>query len=257
MMKIKSPMQPAVSAPVKRRKPFKTFLLTIAVGLAASAGLVLTFNQPITRAYIKHQSGPKRVLQTSAARLAKNAKKRGNYNAASAVPVSPVNVAKAATSAPASAPVGLVAVPDLQINLPILVGDGNYTMMYGAGQIQPGQVMGQGNYVLASHNMWTNAYYYSHTLLFSALMRAKRGQAIYLTNKRYVYRYVTVDIEHVSPSEWNFAVSPTPGQATVTLLTCNTSGKSRIMVRGNLTGVTAFNKANAKPFTSNLNQYLR
>ena len=115
--------------------------------------------------------------------------------------------------------------------------------------------MGKGNYVMASHDMWTNADYYSKTLLFSPLKQARNGQDIYLTNKKHVYHYVTYDVERILPTQWNYAVDPIKGKRVVTLLTCDTNDRYRIMVRGELKDVSRFNNTTAKPFNAKFNQY--
>lgn len=49
--------------------------------------------------------------------------------------------------------IGEIAIPDLKINLPIFKGVGNTLLIYGAGTMKDEDIMGQGNYSLAGHNM--------------------------------------------------------------------------------------------------------
>ena len=217
--------------------------------------LALIFNKQIMGAYVNHITNSKSAINTSASEMSKNAKKKGNYDPKSAVPVSPANLVKAAIANQSRPVTGLIAMPAIGINLPVFLDDGDYTMLYGAGQLQPDQKMGKGNYVLISHDMWTNADYYSKTLLFSPLKQARAGQDVYLTNKKKVYHYVVTKVERILPTEWDYAAGKVPGKAVITLLTCDTDDRYRIMVRGELKSVKAFNDKTSKPFDSKFNQY--
>ena len=251
VQKVNKSSKPKV--PKSNRKHHVVMGLLISVLMLLS--LALIFNKQIMEAYINHVSNPKSAINTSAAEMSKNAKKKGNYNPDSAVPVSPANLVKAAIANESRPVIGLVAMPEIGINLPVFLDDGDYTMMYGAGQLQPNQKMGKGNYVMVSHNMWTNADYYSKTLLFSPLKQARAGQDIYLTNKQKVYHYVVTNVERIVPTEWDHAAGKVSGKAVVTMLTCDTNDHYRIMVRGELKSVKAFNDTTAKPFNSKFNQY--
>ena len=70
------------------------------------------------------------------------------------------------------------AIPEVEINLPIFKGLDNVNLFYGAGTMKRDQVMGKGNYSLASHHIFTaeNA----SQMLFSPLSHAKNGMKIYL-----------------------------------------------------------------------------
>lgn len=244
---------PKPKVPKSKRK--HRVVIDILISVLMLLSLALVFNKPIMEAYINHVINSKAAINTSALAMSKNANKKGNYDPNSAVPVSPSNLVKAAIANQSRPVTGLVAMPAIGINLPVFLDDGDYTMLYGAGQLQANQEMGKGNYVIASHDMWTNADYYSKTLLFSPLKQAHTGQDIYLTNKKKVYHYVVTTVERILPTEWDHAVGKVPGKAVVTLLTCDTNDHYRIMVRGKLKSVNAFNNTTSKPFNSKFNQY--
>ena len=93
--------------------------------------------------------------------------------------------------------IGGIAIPEVEINLPIFKGLDNVNLFYGAGTMKRDQVMGKGNYSLASHHIFTaeNA----SQMLFSPLSHAKNGMKIYLTDKDKVYTYVIHEVKHVTP----------------------------------------------------------
>lgn len=236
--------------------------IAISVGviiLIAISG-ILIFNKPIMETYVKTQSKPATYLKVSAAEMKQNAErapKDGNFDSDSAVPVSTANLVKAAMANQSNPVVGGISIPALGVNLPILFDSGDYSMLYGAGQLTAEQSMGSGNYVLASHDMWTNESYYSKTLLFSPLKRASVGQDIYLTNKTSVYHYTVYDVRTVLPTAWHDAVDDVLGKNVVTLITCDTDDSRRILVRGELKDVKPFTDDTSKPFNSDFNQYKR
>lgn len=122
--------------------------------------------------------------------------------------------------------IGGIAMPDLQMNLPIHMGTDNAGMYYGAGTISPNQQMGESNYVLASHHS-------KHPeLLFAPLLQAEIGQDIYLTDLEYVYVYDVDNIVEVSPYAVEY-MDPTD-ESIVTLITCSYDLVNRIIVQGSL-----------------------
>lgn len=233
----------------------KRIIIAVVAVAVLGVGLGLIFNQQLMGAWVHHQTKPQAYMTVSKNEMKQNSKKEGNFDANSAVPVSPENLVKAALENKDRPVIGGVAIPALGINLPILLDDSDYNMLYGAGPLQPGQVMGEGNYTLASHDMWTNRSYYSQSLLFSPLVRAEIGQKIYLTDKDKVYEYEIYDKRKVLPEAWNDAVDDIPGKKVVTLITCDTNDEYRILVRGDLKAVHEFNDDTAKPFTEDLNIY--
>lgn len=237
---------------------YKNIINVILIVVLTLIALCLIFNKEITGYYVKHHSEPTTYLKQSKDELQRNAdegNKKGNFDADTAVPVSSSNIVKAAMSNEPRKVIGGISIPELGINLPIMQDSGYYSMFYGAGPLVPNQKMGKGNYVLASHDMWTNGLYYSKTLLFTPLKSAEQGQKIYITNKDKVYMYKIYEVKRVKPSAWDEAVNPTQGKTTITLITCDTDDNYRIMVKGELSKVSDFNDRTAKPFTGEYNDY--
>ncbi|MGZ7204728.1 class A sortase, partial [Streptococcus pyogenes] len=89
--------------------------------------------------------------------------------------------------------IGGIAIPDFGVNLPIFKGLSNVALMYGAGTMKEDQVMGQGNYTLASHHVFGIAG--ASETLFSPLEKSKAGMKIYVTDKENIYVYVITEVE--------------------------------------------------------------
>lgn len=257
-MKIPNNMRPT---PEPRRgiRSIWFWVKLIVVLIVVSISLLLIFNKQAMDVWVKTQSKPEVFMKATPKEIKENvvkSNKEGNFDGDTAVPVSAENIAKAEIENKAKPVLGGVAMPDIGINLPIMMDSGDYSMLTGAGPLLPNQVMGEGNYTLASHNMWTNESFYSKDLLFSPLMNAEIGHDIYLTDKDKVYRYKTIEVDkRVDPSEWDRATDAIPGTAVVTLITCAVDDEFRIMVRGELMEVLPFNEDTTEPFTKDLNQY--
>lgn len=141
--------------------------------------------------------------------------------------------------------IGYVAVPAMGISLPISAGTGGDNLALGAATVLPNQVMGQGNYVLASHMV-----YIGKNLLFSPLYYHKddgvKGQKIYLTDLKNVYEYTTTEYK-VVPSTAIQITDPVPGKKVITLFTCNYShNEGRVVLRGELTKTMAWHDTSKK-----------
>lgn len=135
-----------------------------------------------------------------------------------------------ANKSKAKAPmIGEIAIPELAINLPILHGISDHNLLVGAATMTDGQVMGKGNYSLASH--YSDAA--DETLLFSPLRKAEKGMAIYLTDLDRVYTYQITEIFVVDPSAVH--VLDETGEDVITLVTCeDLAATHRRIVRGKL-----------------------
>ncbi|KXT78686.1 Sortase A, LPXTG specific [Streptococcus sp. DD13] len=142
--------------------------------------------------------------------------------------------------------IGGVAIPDINLNLPIFKGLSNVALMYGAGTMKEDQKMGEGNYALASHHVFNIAG--STEMLFSPLDRAKVGMNIYITDKSKVYTYVITEVTVVEPTAVQ-VIDDEPGKKLITLVTCDDPGATkRTIVKGELveSKTEDYSKANSK-----------
>lgn len=128
--------------------------------------------------------------------------------------------------------IGAMAVPELDMNLPILKGLDNASLAIGAGTMKEGQKMGKGNYALASHSLFYGWRF--EELLFSPLRRAQKGMKIYTRDSENIYTYVIDDIFIVDPDA-GYVAFDSEGDGLITLITCtDTYATQRIVVRGKI-----------------------
>lgn len=119
--------------------------------------------------------------------------------------------------------VGIIEIPDLDINIPILKGINKANLTAGAATMKPEQIMGQGNYPLAGHNMRNK------DLLFGRLMDIEIGSTIILTDKNIVYEYRVYDTQVVPDTATDMLSeekSEERGKPIVSLMTCYHSSKT-------------------------------
>ncbi|MGJ3791711.1 class A sortase [Lactiplantibacillus argentoratensis] len=148
---------------------------------------------------------------------------------------------KAQQAGLANREIAYVKVPSIGLALPIYQGTNQYTLSLGATTYFAHQQMGQGNYVLAGHNMTMPG------VLFSNVPSIKKGATIELVNQHAVYYYHVNRTKTVSPDQPYVGDAPAassvlyqkPSNPQVTLFTCNATGSMREVVQGNLTSTSA------------------
>ena len=120
---------------------------------------------------------------------------------------------------------GQVAIPELNMKIPIYKGVSNYVLATGAGTMKENQKMGEGNYALASHN-----YFGDKTILFSPLVDAKQGMKIYTTDLENIYEYEITSVDIIEPTK---VINDQPGVTEITLITCDDlNATNRYCVKG-------------------------
>lgn len=134
---------------------------------------------------------------------------------------------------------GSIYISDLDIKLPIfkgkpLVKTSKDTMLFGATTNLENQVMGKGNYVLASHIVD------NPNLLFTSLHTLEKGSYIYLYDSKYSYEYrVYKNFEVHNTETW--ILNDIKDYSILTLYTCVPDGKKvpdkRTVVRAVLTDI--------------------
>lgn len=139
--------------------------------------------------------------------------------------------------------IGGIAIPDLDMNLPINKGTNNAGMYYGAGTVWKNQVMGESNYVLASHHSNQPG------LLFQPLAELVNDpeyyksleMEVYLTDLDKVYTYAIDHIYVVDPSRGE--VMYPSDEPMITLITCTYDLENRVIVQGMLRDVVDIERA--------------
>lgn len=133
--------------------------------------------------------------------------------------------------------VGFIAIPSIELNLPILSGTTNKNLQLGATTMKEDQRMGSQNYTLAGHLTQ------STTTLFSPLRKMAIGESVYLTDKSKVYRYRLKSIKIVSPEQVD-ELSDIEDEAILTLVTCeDVGGKQRRILVADLVEETEYNES--------------
>jgi sortase A len=146
--------------------------------------------------------------------------------------------------------IGSIAIPSVDLYLPIGNGVSNETLALAAGTMKANQKMGQGNYALAGHHM------IKHGALFSPLYyKSKVGQMIYVSDAKKIYAYKTSQRTFIKATDVQ-VIDDVPGQKLITLITCDKTGAGRLMIRGKYEQQWSFKSAPTqvqKAFTSHFN----
>ena len=127
----------------------KSIWLKVGAVLLIVIGLLLILNKPIGDQMIKHNQRTALATLTPK-KIKENHKKKGMYDFNK---VKPMNTAQATRGQinQASGAIGAIAIPDVNLHLPIMLGLSNDAMSAGGGTMRKDQVMGKGNYPLAGH----------------------------------------------------------------------------------------------------------
>ena len=208
----------------KKKNKRKNLLINILAGFLILLSIALIFNAKIRDIFMVWNTNKYQVSQVSKEKLEENQDTEAVLSSQWDAQQLPV--------------IGGIAIPEVEINLPIFKGLDNVNLFYGAGTMKPNQKMGEGNYSLASHHIFTaeNA----SQMLFSPLVNAKEGMKIYLTDKEKVYTYVIREVKHVTPDRVD-EIEDREGIKEITLVTCvDYNATERIIVKGDFKEVKPY-----------------
>ncbi|HFD1791370.1 TPA: sortase, partial [Enterococcus faecium] len=136
---------------------------------------------------------------------------------------------------------GTIEIPIIDLNLAIFEGkpfvntkNKTDAMLYGAVTNKKNQVMGRGNYILASHIISNS------DLLFTNINHLEKGDTIVLKDSEYTYKYTVYNNFIVSKDE-TWILNDIKDYSILTLYTCyddNTqSPENRVVIRAVLTDI--------------------
>ena len=208
----------------------KNLLINVLAGFLILLSLALIFNSKIRDIFMVWNTNKYQVSQVSKEKLEENQDTEGNFDFDSVKAISSEAVLSSQWNSQKLPVIGGIAIPEVEINLPIFKGLDNVNLFYGAGTMKRDQVMGKGNYSLASHHIFTaeNA----SQMLFSPLSHAKNGMKIYLTDKDKVYTYEITEVKRVTPDRVD-EIDDRIGVQEITLVTCvDYDETERIIVKG-------------------------
>ena len=224
----------------KKKKKRSNLLTNILAVFLILLSLVLIFNAQIRDIFMVWNTNKYQVSQVTKERIEENKETEGNFDFDSVKSISSEAVLAAQWDAQQLPVIGGIAIPEVEINLPIFKGLDNVNLFYGAGTMKANQKMGEGNYSLASHHIFTaeNA----SQMLFSPLVNAKAGMKIYLTDKDKVYTYEIREVKHVTPDRVD-EIEDRDGIKEITLVTCvDYDATERIIVKGDFKEVKAYSE---------------
>lgn len=209
----------------KKRYFFRNFIILLLLLLS----LALIFNTPIRNMIIAWYSNLYQIRNVSKEDIEKNKDADVSFDFNQVESISTESVLRAQWKSQQLPVIGGISIPDLGVNLPIFKGLSNVALMYGAGTMKENQVMGQGNYTLASHHIFGIAG--ASETLFSPLDKAKNGMKIYITDKETIYVYIITSVESLSPERVD-VIDDYPGKNEITLVTCEDADAIRRTVVG-------------------------
>ena len=218
----------------------KNILINILAGFLILLSLALIFNAQIRDLFMVWNTNKYQVSQVTKEKIEENKETEGNFDFDSVKSISSEAVLAAQWDSQQLPVIGGIAIPEVEINLPIFKGLDNVNLFYGAGTMKANQKMGEGNYSLASHHIFTaeNA----SQMLFSPLVNAKEGMKIYLTDKDKVYTYEIREVKHVTPDRVD-EIEDRDGIKEITLVTCvDYDATERIIVKGDFKEVKAYSE---------------
>ena len=206
----------------KHSKIFKGLMVVV-----LSVGLILLVH-PLLVQFFTSKNSSKYIGQVLAETMPKNEENQASFDTSTVGEWSPLDLFKT-SKLPV---VGAIAIPELDLSLPILNGLGSANLAVGAGTMKEGQQMGKGNYSLAGHSLF-GWYGYNH-LLFTPLKEAKVGQDVYLHDGKNIYTYHINKVFIVEPDE-SWVISDNLGDGMLTLVTCtDANATKRIIIQASL-----------------------
>lgn len=228
----------------KNKKKKRNWLINTSIALIFIIGLVLIFNKPIRNMLIATKSNHYQLENVSKNKIEQNKNKKPSFDFSAVKPVDLQSVLFSQFNSQDLPVIGGIAIPDLKINLPIFKGVENTSLLYGAGTMKEEEVMGQGNYSLAGHNM--TGFTSDLSILFTPLEKAKVGMIIYVTDKESIYQYKIDKINTVTPDHVE-VINDIPGKTEITLVTCaDAKATHRTIINGIYVDKTPFNKSTSE-----------
>lgn len=222
----------------QRKSNKKNWLVNALLFLLLLIGLALIFNTQIRNWLIQKNGQAYAVSQLTPQEIENNMNKDASFDFDAVESLSTEAVLRAQLANKNLPVIGAVAVPSVQINLPIFKGLSNVALLTGAGTMKPDQQMGgEENYALASHRIQDGV------SLFSPIERIQLGEVIYITDLTNVYTYKATFVEKVEPTRVDL-IDDIPGKKMITLVTCgDMDAITRVIVQGELDNVTPIKDA--------------
>lgn len=140
-------------------------------------------NTFLTEQIIKHYNKSIPINEITAENMKSNNETEVDFDFSSVRDVEIISIIKGAMNFNKELVVGVLLIPDLNVNLPIFKGLSDANLISGAAAMKADQVMGKGNYTLAGHNMKNK------DLLFGSLMDIDIGSTVIISDGYTIYEY--------------------------------------------------------------------
>lgn len=226
------------------RKKWKNRLINSLLFLLFLVGIALIFNQPIKNFLLSRSKENYQVAAISREQVKEGLLQEATFDFDQVQPVDLDAVIRAQLSGKVLPVIGGVAIPSIEVQLPIFKGLANDALLFGAGTFDPEQKMGEGNYALASHRIEET------TILFTRLDEVQLNETVYLTDMENIYTYNVTVSKRIEPTEVE-VLDEVEGKKMVTLITCGErAGVTRWLVQGELTDVTSVKTASKEMLTA-------
>ena len=215
----------------------KNTLINFTLLFVCLFGIVLIFNEPIQAYFIKKAS--EEVMDNrplDADTMLANNEIDASFDFDSVESLTLGDIFSLKSMASYVSVIGQIAVPSVNLHLPIGKGVSETVLATGAGTLKEDQQLGKGNYALASHNLEGT------DVLFSPLHHAQIGDAVYLTDLAHVYTY-EITVAEVIPPTATYVLDDIPNKTLLTLITCAFDGEERLHIQAKLTATTAIDNA--------------
>ena len=235
-------------------KQKQNFLCLVVLFLLLMGAFIFYFRGAIGGYFVKHRTELVLNSVSSHEEIQKNQRQSASFDYEEVTALSFEDLLKQQMAKQNYPVIGVLALPDVGICLPIFKGVDPSLLMAGAGTLKNKQMMGQGNYALASHHIFDALGYSGAHLLFSPLLKTQEGQKVYLTDLKQVFCYEITSMS-VVPETQGTVILDTPGKKEVTLVTCyDQAAHFRYVVKGNLVSVQAYDQKTAFLFHQSFNQ---
>ena len=207
----------------KKSTPIRNFLWGTFFAMMFTIALGLIFHSQVSGWLIQSYHPA-----LTAEELRNNLNAETTYDFASVEDMDIQKVAAARASNTKLNIIGLISVPEINMNLTITPGVDNQALALAAGTLNEDQKMGEGNYALAAHHM------VSEEALFGPIAtKGKVGQKVYITDLEKVYEYKITKRDLIKATDVEI-IDPVEGKKLITLITCDATGDKRWMAQGKL-----------------------
>lgn len=213
--------------------------LNLLWGILLVIGLLLVFSDPIKNWLVAMDSENLTINAMDATTIEKNQQKKASFEFEEVQLLDLETVALARFNSDQINVIGGISIPSVNLNLPIGKGTSEYTLALTAGTMKENQIMEERNYALAGHHMKRS------DLLFSPLYKVELGDTIYLTDLKSVYEYEVIEQRTIEATKVS-VLDDIPGETTLTLITCDDDGVTRLLTKAEFINKVPVEKASAE-----------